>query len=709
MNFKQGIQSAPFTIIVIPYIFGIIFSINFVEHSYNNLFFITIILLSIFIYFINIYLSSKYHYRWVFGLVMFILLFFIGFIRLQQKRTKASDFDINKAKYFIAIINEEPIEKNKSIKSIVKIIAKKDSLDWQSTVFKAIIYFEKINSSKKLKYGDRISFANNLKQVSTPNNPKEFDYKKYLANKNIHFNAYLQTRNWIKLKGNDANPIFKYSYQIRNYALNLYKKYGITGNEFAVLSALTLGYKEELDDQIKQAYSSTGAMHVLAVSGLHVGIIFVILNNLLFFKKFKQGRIIKAIVIIFFLWAFAFISGLSISVVRASLMFSLAIIGTAINKNASIYNTISLSAFILLIHNPLVITDVGFQLSYLAVTSIVYLHPQIYAWFDINDWTLDKIWSITAVSIAAQIGTAPIQMYYFHQFPTYFFLSNIIVIPAAFIIMYTSLFFLLISGIEIIAYVIAYILNWIVWFLNYLIFGLEMLPYSKISDISFDLNQTLILFIIFALLIVYLQRNKIAFLKASIIVLTIFIGISSLKKVKLIETKSIYIYNVKKSSIFNIIDNDNNILFADKESIDNKKMIRYAAYNNWLFLKAKNVRNIYTDNLFKQGDTSLYLNKNIFYRNNFLNYYNKKFLFVNNDDLLHFKSNCKMKVDYVVLMNNTKVILDELSELIDFKEIIFDSSNGYKQIKYWKKECEKRKIKYFSVPDMGAFSLVIGN
>ena len=251
---------------------------------------------------------------------------------------------------------------------------------------------------------------------------------------------------------------------MRDKLLNILKENGLKNNELAVASALILGYKDDLGEELKHSYSSAGATHVLAVSGLHVGIIFLVLNFLLnILDKNDRFKISKAILLICFLWAYATITGLSPSVVRAATMFSFVTIGKSFGKSSSIYNTLCASAFVLLVYNPYLIMEVGFQLSYLAVVGIVYFQSIIYKWIYVKNKFLKYIWMITSVSIAAQLTTFPLGLLYLHQSPTYLFASNLFVIPGAMLIIGLGILLFITSWIPLISGGIGWLLAKFIW------------------------------------------------------------------------------------------------------------------------------------------------------------------------------------------------------------------------------------------------------
>jgi competence protein ComEC len=275
--------------------------------------------------------------------------------------------------------------------------------------------------------------------------------------------------------------------------LDIFRRFGIAGDEFAVLAALTVGYTDALQPDLRASYSATGAMHILSVSGLHVGIVYVVIAFLLgFLDKSVRKKILKAVLIVSFLWIYAFITGLSPSVVRSTLMFTFVAVGAALERKTHIYNTVFMSAFFMLLVNPDFLFDVGFQLSYAAVLSIVFFQRPFSNLLPVNNKLLRWLRDLLTVSVAAQLGTMPFTLYYFHQFPNYFLLTNLVAIPLSTIVIYLAMLLLLVSFVPYLSVGVAFLLKGSLWLLNYLIVWIENLPHA-LTMISFDFNQQVLI------------------------------------------------------------------------------------------------------------------------------------------------------------------------------------------------------------------------
>jgi competence protein ComEC len=321
---------------------------------------------------------------------------------------------------------------------------------------------------------------------------------------------------WQVIERDKLFVVDKWAIQCREALLKLFRDIGFKGRELGVLSALTIGYKIDLDQETLQAYSASGATHILAVSGMHVGLIYVVLTWVFsFLQRVRFGNVIKAVLLILMVWYYAFLTGLSPSVLRASVMITFLGLGQIAQQKLNVYNSLAIAAFVLLLINPVDLMDVGFQLSFLAVLGIVSLYPVINNWVASNI-VVNQIWSLVAVSISAQLATFPLSLYYFHQFPNYFLLSNLVVVPLATLVIYGSIVLLVLSGFKLLLAPFGIVLYYMVWFLNEIVLWIERLPFSTWSNINLNVYQTLAWYVVTLFVILYFMRKKAAYLIATL-------------------------------------------------------------------------------------------------------------------------------------------------------------------------------------------------
>lgn len=707
-NFTETLRQTPFIRLIIPLITGILVKLNIQFQipifALSAIIFFFIFLLIIFSGFKKLY--TNYKIRWAFGIFFNLVLFSIGLLLVDLNFSKVSKGTINQTDgYLLASVIEKPEIKEKSIKATLEIKAIGDKDQWIETNGKVLIFFQKDSASENIDVGDNILFKPEISEKRITGNPSEFNFEKYLTYHLISDQTYLKSANWKKINEKETG-LKLYAYEIRDKFLNIFKKYGISGNEYSVLSALTVGYTSELDSKIKHSYSSSGATHILSVSGLHVGIIFIVFNYLLkFMEKIKYGKLIKAIFLILFLWFYALLTGLSPSVLRSAAMLSFVIVGQSLNRKANIYNSITASAFILIIINPFIITDLGFQLSYLALISIIYFQPLIYNWFFIKNKWLDKIWVLVSVSIAAQIVSTPISLFYFHQFPNYFLLTNILVVPMSTIIIYLALTLLAFSSLDVVANYIGIALKYSVRILNNTITSIEGLPHSVSENIYINGFQMFLIYLFIIVFTSYFILKRNSMLRLSLITIILFLVSTFYNDFSALKQRKLIVYNIPGNTAINFIDGKDNILISNLTKNANSSTLLFTTKNNWLELglqkeKIVDVNSLNRNSLFTNNLTVD--NKNILLKDRYLGFYNHRFLIINKDFQLK-KYTKKIKVDYILITSNNKIKVSDLVKYYDVKTLIIDSSNSLRNIEKWKTECAKFNIAYNVVAENGAF------
>ena len=696
---------SPFLRITIPFILGIILFICIPTSPnllYNCIFFFLIVL------YISLSvipsIRSKFNVSRYLSLLTILIIFYSGYYYTSVFNISGKPESHAKG-FIIAEVLSQPQKKEKSIKVEAEVLAVKNGEQWEHTEGKVLLYLEKTSVLEEIETGDRIIFEPVLQNVRNPGNPKEFDYKKYLAFNLISQQAYLKTSQFSIIKNDQWFNLKKYAGRIRNKVIEIMKSYGLSGDELAVVSALSVGYKDDLDAEIKQSYSSTGAMHVLAVSGLHVGIIFIIFNFLLsFLDKKKWQKIFKSFLLIALLWFYALLTGLSPSISRAALMFTFIIAANSLGRYTNTYNSLAFSAFVLLVINPFNITNIGFQFSYLAVIGILYFYPKIYSLVYIkNKWT-DKIWSLVCVSIAAQLITAPLGIYYFHQFPNYFILTNIIVIPAATIIIYLVLFLVAIYWWPFAGKITGNILSEITYYLNKIISGIEHLPGAVSSDIPMELHDTLLIYIVLFSFSLFLIYKRFTPFIISLSCIFLFLVSTLIKNYALIIEKEIYVYNISGHLALNLIDGKKNYLFTSLDN--NNTMYSYSLKNNWISKGLENEKTISLKKLNNQFILSnlFYLNNpNVFYKDNIFAFYDKHFALIRNEVKADTEIKNRIDLDFLILSHNARVDISTLLLLYNPKSIIIAPSNSSYRIKKWKEEAKDIGINIYDVQEKGAF------
>lgn len=377
-----------------------------------------------------------------------------------------------------------------------------------------------------LRHGDVLAMRIVPQPFARPSNPYQFDFAAYMDQRGIQLSAYVDSAAWSTVAYH-ANPPKRLAFGLRDALLGVFARAGMAPDELAVVSALTVGYKDLLDDELRRTYSAAGAMHILAVSGLHVGVIYGMLLLLLRLIPRCPKRL-KLIVSLFMLWLFALITGLSPSVLRATAMFSLVELGRSMGYRSSSYNTLAAVAFGLLVLNPYNLYSIGFQLSFLAVLSIMVFYPHLRNLLYFKNKPLTWLWELLAVSVAAQIGTLPITLMNFGQFSNYFLLTNMLAMPMASIIIYLSVLLLLVVPVGPLFALVAKLLGLAVAVLNSGLRWIEALPHSLSTGLHCTTGQALLLLLAIVLLAQFLERKRTVLLNGALLALCAFVGLHHL-------------------------------------------------------------------------------------------------------------------------------------------------------------------------------------
>ncbi len=451
--------------------------------------------------------------------------------------------------------------------SITNLIAENDSVFPGSG--KLIMYVSEENALEVPFYGDEIKFSGNLQSIQSSGNPHAFDFQKYMGRKGIYHQLYISD-NGIQKTGNiSGSQFYRWAQELRSSCLEILSN-RISGEaERGVASALLLGYKEWIPDQVKTEYTQTGATHVLAVSGLHTGIIAGML--LWVFRRFRRNtfafRLAQCFIAISALWSFAVLTGLSPSVMRATTMFSFVLVARLLlKKKVNIINVICLSAFLLLIYNPQSLFDVGFQLSYSALLGIICFQSWIYRAIYVPSGGL-KVWNLISVSIAAQLGTLPFTLYYFHQFPLYFWLSGLIVVPLAGVIMLLAIATIVMNFLpDYLAVIPAYLLEFSTWIMNESVAWTAQLPGIKTDGIWISFTQSIFLLSCIILLAQSIQPWKSLYLKLSLTCLAIFLSLYIADDFQKSGQNKMVSYQVKKGILIDYYEGRNCICITDLDT-----------------------------------------------------------------------------------------------------------------------------------------------
>ncbi len=657
-------------------------------------------LLSIFILIFWIFRPQSwriYRYRFIGGGLIVLSFFLLGntlTVFHQQRNNENHYLHYENISHLLIRIDAPFTATQKTQKTIGKILAVKTRSDSLMNVShgKLLLYFKK-SDTLFLKYGDELVVdAKNLSPIKNMGNPNEFDYQAYLSRLEIYHQLYLVEKDWLQTGNKSVNLLLEWSYSIRDQLIQILQSFEFSDANFAVASAILLGYDEYLDQDLRQLYAGSGAMHILCVSGLHVGIIFLIFSVILSPLNHKRSlKIFKTVLIVVLIWFYALITGLSPSVFRAATMFSFISFGQIMDRKTSVYNSLAASAVVLILYDPLVVFHIGFQLSYTAILGILIIQPMISSIWKVKNTILKYFWDLLAVSIAAQMGTFPISIYYFHQFPNYFFLTNLFVIPWSFLVLVSGFVTLAIEIVGLGAVMVfsfsKIILAFLLTTLNAGIDLINHIPFAVSQALYFTAIDVWLIYILIALFFTSILLKKIRYLYAGLIFFTLLMIWNGAIRMQssMQQTESFIIYHIPANALAVFQQGNQSIMIMDSSLMEQGNYNRYISGN-------------ILSNRIKKEEAFI-LNSSS-YGQSILHLGNWK-AYVLGEKIILPKE--EQKVDFLWLRNTPKIKPEMALENIHPEVVIYDASNSYWKSELWRCYCDSLDIAFHDIRKKGAF------
>ena len=640
--------------------------------------------------------------RGIFGIALNVLFITGGFLvsYFHDELNLKNHFTVNTAnekQYYLARVTED-VSNNYAQRFVVRIYQTHDTVHGTVNCSGNLLTYLKPDSTseqKNINIGDWILLHAAPQRIVASGNPEAFDLARYWHFQNVHYRCFVTGGDFTIVEQGNSFSVMSYSVQVQKKLLDILKKHLPTPNEYATASALLLGAKSEMTDEVKNAYINTGSMHILAVSGMHIVLIFAGFEWLLSFYKSGNRRwlFIKTLILIILVWFFTFITGAGASILRAAVMATCLAVGRLMRRQASVYNILGASAFILLVINPFMLFDVGFQLSYFAVVGIVVFYARLQKLVQTKYRVVNIIWDTVAVGLAAQLAVTPLSLYYFHQFPTYFWLSGILAVPVSSAALYAGIVLFFTDAIPYLGVWVGKIFYWSIWLMNWIIFSIQKLPYSLVNGIWLTtLGALLIYAAIIGISYAAFEKKLrlILYPLMSIFVLSC-LNISALIKKQM--QKQIIVYNIAGNTLIDCFDAATCYSIINKNDRDMAadKKITYAAQNHRWAMGAENICAINIDSSKKKGI--------FFYDTGFIQFYDKRILIL---DALPAQP-INLSFDAVVVTGNPKLSLTDLKAFVKFNTLVADASNYKKNVRAWKDEARTLNVSLHDVKENGAW------
>ncbi|MEN8816581.1 MAG: ComEC/Rec2 family competence protein [Nonlabens sp.] len=635
--------------------------------------------------------------KFIFATSTYVFFFSLGALLFSNKNGLSNDHFINKQvqgqEHVLQLNLKQRLAPNKfNDRFYAEVIA----IDQEQVSGKTLVLFKR-SDSLDLKVGDQLTVYDDVNLPAFARNPGDFDYRKYLKSIDVYGQIYVNTPKILSYENGSQELGFLLG--LRNTILEKLKASGLNENPRGVIEALVLGQRQNVDPEVTKSFRDAGVIHILALSGLHVGIILLILRILTKrILRIKYGRWIQSIVLILLLWSFALLTGMSPSIMRAVTMFSFVAIGLNLKRKGSVYHSLTLSAFVLLLFDPRLLFQVGFQLSYMAVFSIVLIQPVLAGLWPWRNKVKDFFWNIFTVTVAAQIGVAGISLFYFNQFPGLFILGNMLLLPVLPFIIGAALLliFLLLLGIP--TEWLTTVLNAVLEFIIETVGRISSLESFIVKDIHLTFWETVLIYIAlfsFVLfLLPYFKRSKRErfylkkpnwMLHVSLLSLVVLFGLKSYDRINA-DKETFMVLHQATGSAVSLSNQDQATLFTDLHVMDSLRTV------------------ISLDRL-KAIETHRDKNLSLADLNNLINYKNNQLLIIGENGLY----DSSVRNATVLLSHSPKINLERLILETQPKRIIADGSNYRNVVTGWKGTCDKMGVELLNTHEVGAVDLMIAN
>ncbi len=578
--------------------------------------------------------------------------------------------DLNKEKAWQVKVIEVLKPNNYSQRYVTQIIAADDKL----VSGKLLLSLTVDSTIKELQVDDELLIHTKPESIRPPSNPHQFDYRSYLEKQGIQHQIRTDFASIIT-KVSAHKTLFGVASKFREHIISKLKEKDFGAEEMGVIQALLLGKRDDISENTYNNYKNAGAVHILAVSGLHVGIILFLLEFMLSpLERLPKGKILKLITVVLLLWGYALVAGLSPSIVRAVTMFSFVAYALYLNRPTNSFNIIALSMLFIVLVKPLFLFQVGFQLSYAAVFAIVWIYPKLQKlWFPENI-IIRKTWQLLSVSVAAQLGVLPISLFYFHQFPALFFISNLLVIPFLGLILGSGILVIILALIDSLPQFVVDNFNWTIKMMNSVIGWVAKQEGFIIKNIPFDSVQLLLGCLIITALVVFLSKPK---WKA---VLVLFGGIIAFQswiiwnQVQLYQKEVVILAHRSRNTVLlHQLGDSLSMITSDSTNIGN------IGADYALAERIQKLDTVQLKNSYQIGQKKLFVL----------------------DSLAIFP--LEGHLDNLLLTRSTEINLERVLDSIEPKKIFADGSNYPSLIKKWKQTCRQKEIPFHYTGEKGFY------
>ena len=689
VDFRMAVyvwNRAPFVRLLPPLAAGILLQWNLgISVRTTAMVFTIVIVLFVLYSFLSVRLRFKL--KFIGGILATVLVLFAGCAMVWVQDVRNSKDWIGRAApndYFTeGIIDEPPVEKPNSYRAILRLCSQFDDQLKKNISGRVIIYFQKSFITKNLHYGSSILFHKKMQRIQGPENPNAFDYARYCLFQGLTHQVYLAEKDFVVLPHEEKQFLNAFVFHCRSAVVGILKKFIRNDHEAGLAEALLIGYKQDLDPGLVQSYANTGVVHVIAISGLHLGLVYGIVVMLTRPLKRKKFRAIRFVLILASLWLFSLMAGAQPSVLRSAVMFSFIAAAEASGRHTNIYNNLALSAFVLLCIDPFWLWDAGFQLSYLAVLSIIIFYKPVYHWFVFKNRFPDIVWQLNAVTIAAQLLTLPVSIYHFHQVPVLFLFTNLVAVPLSSLVLIGEIILCVFAFLSPLAAFLGLLLNWMIWSMNAYIQKIDAIPFASWHGLSIGVMQTILLTCFILAFCNWLLEKRKGYLFFSLLCLLHFCAIRTVSFIDALRQKKIIVFNIPKITAVDLVDGRKVIFAGDSTVSPHSMLYRFHIQPSRI-----------TGRIASFDTTGL----------NEFRFFNKQVTILDTT-FRPLPVHVGLRIDLLILSRNAKINLAELIKTFVIHQVVIDSSVPDWKATAWKNVCDSLHVACYHVGEKGAFVL----
>ncbi len=546
------IGAFPFVLITPALILGILLSSQISPFSNEEYYIALLILILFLIYSVHFALLKKpfIKYNNPLLVVAFVVLGYANsYLNHAINSPEVSREQLDSSQYFLARIDSKSESIGNSFRYRISVLRIRNGFSWEKINARAVL---NIADTGSYSFGDEIIVKGRLQWLHKRQNPHAFDYALFLERQGIYMQAFCNTED-ILITGSQKYHLRYLALRAGDFFEQILARYIHNEHELNMARAMVIGRRHEISPDMAGVYASTGTSHILAVSGLHVGIVYLIFGYILIFAKRRRRFLLYYGGILLAIWCFAFISGLSPSAKRAALMLSFILIGRAIGRKSNIYNSVFASAFCVLFFSPNLIYSVSFQFSYMAVLGIIFFYKKIYHLLYVKNKIFDFFWQITCLSFSVQLATAPISIYYFHQFPFIFPLTNLFAIPTAMLVVGGSMALFFTSFLPLLPAIIGTVMQHVMFLYNYLMYQLSKIPLASAGDLWISAHTVFFILLLIFLSSWFVFTRRVAAFKLLTLALVAYSLITLIEYYKKATDQRIVVYAVNRHFYMDII------------------------------------------------------------------------------------------------------------------------------------------------------------